>query len=74
MLAAKLTSKYQATVPEKVRQALGLHKGDAIAFEIQKNKVTIRKATPLDLQFAKSLEGTLSEWNSEHDDEAYRDL
>jgi hypothetical protein len=29
---------------------------------------------PLDIEFLSALEKTLSEWNSENDDEAYRDL
>lgn len=74
MLAARLTSKYQATIPNPVREKLGLQKGDVITFEIQKDKVTLKKASPLDLQFAKSLQGTLEEWNSKNDDEAYGDL
>ncbi len=74
MLASKLTEKYQATVPEKVRQVLNLKKGDIIAFDIRKKMVVLKKATVLDLQFAKSLEGTLSEWTSENDEKAYRDL
>lgn len=75
MLASKLTSKFQTTIPEPVRKKLGLKKGDVVAFEIQKGEiVTLRKATPMDLQFAKSLENTLSEWESENDDEAFGDL
>ena len=75
MLASKLTSKFQTTIPEAVRKKLGLKKGDVVAFEIRKGEVvTLRKAAPVDLQFAKSLENTLSEWESEYDDEAFRDL
>jgi AbrB family looped-hinge helix DNA binding protein len=74
MLASKLTAKYQATVPEKVRKLLGLKKGDLIAFDIKKSKITLKKVSPIDLQFAKSLETTFSEWNSKNDEEAYRDL
>ncbi len=74
MLASKLTTKYQTTIPEKVRSLLGLKKGDFVAFEVKKNQVILKKVSPLDIQFAKSLESTLSEWNSEHDEEAYRDL
>ena len=74
MIASRLTSKYQATVPEKVREVLGLKKGDVIAFDINKDRVTLKKATSADLQFARALEGTLSEWLSENDEEAYRDL
>lgn len=74
MLASKLTTKFQATVPERVRKTLQLEKGDLIEFQIKKDMVILKKVTPLDLQFAKSLESTFSEWNSDEDDEAYRDL
>ena len=73
-LASKLTTKYQATIPEKVRKLLGLKGGDVIGFTLRKKAVTIKKLSPVDFKFAKSLESTLSEWNSEHDEEAYRDL
>jgi antitoxin PrlF len=31
-------------------------------------------AEPLDLEYLRALEQTLSEWDSENDDRAYRDL
>ena len=72
---SKLTEKYQTTVPAEVRETLHLKKGDAVIFEIKKDHtVTIRKATDFDHEWAKSLESTLSEWASEEDEEAYRDL
>ncbi len=72
---SKLTSKYQTTVPGPVRQALGLSKGDTLAFEITEDgAVTVRKATPLDLEFSRALEPLLSEWATEEDEEAYREL
>jgi AbrB family looped-hinge helix DNA binding protein len=71
---SKLTTKYQATVPEVVRKKLNLKAGDVIAFEIEAETVKLRKATPLDLEFSSALVPTLSEWESEHDEEAYRDL
>ncbi len=74
-LSSKLTSKYQATIPAKVRGCIGLKAGDSISFEITNDKkVILRKVTHLDLEFAKALEGTLSEWLSEYDEEAYNDL
>ena len=75
-IASKLTTKCQTTIPEKIRSILDLHAGDTVVFEIAKDqKVSIRKATPIDYQFAQALEGTLvSEWLSEYDEEAYRDL
>jgi AbrB family looped-hinge helix DNA binding protein len=71
---SRLTKKYQATIPEPVRNALGLQAGDSIVFDMEGNEIRIRKATPLDLEFAKAVEGTLTEWSSEADEEAYRDL
>lgn len=71
---SKLTSKYQATIPGVVREALDLHAGDAIAFEIEDGEIRLRKARPMDLAFTHALEGTLSEWESEADEEAYREL
>jgi antitoxin PrlF len=72
---SKLTSKYQTTVPGPVRHALGLSKGDTLAFEIAGDgAVTVRKATPLDLELSRALEPLLSEWTTEEDEEAYREL
>ena len=71
---SKLTKKYQATIPEPVRKLLHLESGDEIAFDIEHNDVHLRKARPVDLAFAQSIEGTLTEWATEADEEAYRDL
>jgi AbrB family looped-hinge helix DNA binding protein len=71
---SKLTRKYQATIPEGVRKALGLRAGDSIAFDLEGEKVRLRKARPVDLAFAQALEGTLQEWGSAADEKAFRDL
>ena len=71
---SKLTKKYQATIPASVRQLLHLDAGDEIAFDIEDDDVHLRKAQPMYLEFAKSLEGTMNEWSSEADEEAYRAL
>ena len=68
---SKLTTKYQATIPEPVRKVLHLGSGDVIAFDIEEDGIHVRKARPADLVFAKAIEGTMNEWESE---EAYRDL
>lgn len=74
MLHSRLTSKFQATVPLKVRQKLGLNKGDLLGFTVRRSSVILKKVSPVDLAFAKSLQSTLSEWGSKNDDEAYGDL
>ncbi len=71
---SKLTRKYQATIPEPVRKLLNLKTGDEIVFDIEDDSVHLRKARPVDLAFAQSIEATLNEWVSEADEEAYRDL
>ena len=71
---SKITSKYQATIPEPVRKVLHLKAGDAIVFDIENNQIRLRKARPIDFTFAEALEQTLSEWESATDEEAYRDL
>ena len=40
-----VTSKGQTTIPKTVRQALGVAEGDKIAFRVDQNGVTIRRAT-----------------------------
>lgn len=75
MSNSKLTSKFQATIPQDIRVLLNLKSGDRVIFEVTKEKrVEIRKATKLDMAYLKSLESTLSEWNSAHDEEDFRDL
>lgn len=72
---SRLTSKSQTTVPAGVRKRLNLKPGDTVIFEeFEAGTVCIRKAEPLDLEFLSALETTLSEWNSDNDDRAYRDL
>ncbi|OGR12635.1 MAG: hypothetical protein A2277_20200 [Desulfobacterales bacterium RIFOXYA12_FULL_46_15] len=78
LVTSKLTTKSQATIPEKIRKVLGLHPGDSVTFEIFESdnhkKVMIRKATQIDVEFARAVEGTLSEWLSTNDEEAYSEL
>ena len=71
---SKLTKKYQATVPEVVRKKLKLNAGDVIAFDIDNEIIKLRKARPIDIEFSKALVPTLSEWESQNDEEAYNDL
>ncbi len=71
---SRLTKKYQATIPAPVREALHLRQGDEIAFDVENGRVTVRRAEPLDREFARAVEDTLGEWLSPEDDEAYRGL
>lgn len=75
MKVSKLTSKYQATVPREVRELLGLNAGDAVQWEIEDDKVVVRKLQAFDLEWHKAAELALApEWGSKEDDEAYESL
>ena len=71
---AKLTSKFQTTVPLAVRKVLNLKAGDLVGFEVIGDEIKLRRATPLDVAFAQALSGTLTEWSSAADDLAFADL
>ncbi len=71
---SRLTKKYQATIPAPVREVLHLRQGDMIAFDVENGRVTLRRAEPLDREFARAVEATLGEWLSPEDDEDYRGL
>jgi AbrB family looped-hinge helix DNA binding protein len=72
---SKLTTKSQATIPNRVRQKLGLKPGDSVAFKFKDGHIYLQKARPIDRTFARALEATLKdEWSSAHDDKAYADL
>jgi len=74
MKHSRLTTKYQTTIPVSVREHLGLKQGDAVVFDIQNGQVIVRKALPLDLEYTAALSGTLEEWGSDYDEEAYASL
>jgi len=72
---AKISSKGQVTIPADVRKKLHLETGDTLAWETEADgRIWVRRIEPLDLDYLAAVSGTLSEWNSREDDEAYRDL
>ena len=72
--SSQLVHHNQTILPDSVLEALSIRDGDAIVFEIDQAGVHLRKAPPIDSAFTEALQGTLSEWNSAVDDEAYADL
>jgi AbrB family looped-hinge helix DNA binding protein len=73
-LTSKVTQKYQATIPQAVRKKLDSGKGDRIIFEIEDDKVVLKKLSSLDWEYLESVSATLSEWSSDADEKAYSDL
>lgn len=75
MKASKLTSKFQTTVPQEIRKFLNLAWGDVVSFEIEKDKVVLKKVPAVDFEYLKSIELTLSpDWSSENDEDSYKFL
>ena len=71
MIKSKLTAKAQTTIPKSVREALRLHVGDEIVYEIEGDRVLLAKAPAGsgDDPFA-----AFHEWDTHADREAYGDL
>lgn len=74
MQISTITQKGQATIPAAIREQLHLHSGDKIVFDIINDKVIISKLEPFDVVYHQALAGTLSEWASKEDDDAYKNL
>jgi bifunctional DNA-binding transcriptional regulator/antitoxin component of YhaV-PrlF toxin-antitoxin module len=72
---AKITAKGQTTIPQDVRAALRVTAGDLIAWEVGADgTATVRRVLPMDIEYMRAVEGTLSEWSGSADEEAYRGL
>lgn len=72
---AKITAKGQTTIPANVRAALHVAAGDLIAWEVSDDGTAkVRRVQPLDIEYLRAVEGTLSEWAGKADEDAYRDL
>ena len=72
---AKITAKGQTTIPQSVRAALQVVPGDLIAWEVGADGTArVRRVRPIDLEYLRAVEGTLSEWAGAADEAAYRGL
>ena len=72
MITSKLTSKSQTTIPQPIRQALGLIPGDRICYSIEGDKVILSRSET-DVSVGDPFE-FFSEWQGKEDEEAYADL
>lgn len=75
LVVAKITAKGQTTIPQDVRAALHVAPGDLIAWEVgAEGTATVRRVQPMDIEYLRATEGTLTEWAGTADEEAYRGL
>lgn len=69
-LESTLSAKGQTTIPGAVRKRLGLEPGDTLHYELTpEGTVQLRKARKIDLAWARAIEGTLTEWHGDGDDD-----
>ena len=68
-ITAKITGKDQVTVPKKVRESLGIKEGDFLSYEVHEDNAVIRRIPKIDVEWANSVENTLTEWTDGLDDE-----
>ena len=74
MELATLTAKGQVTIPKAVRDALALKRGDVLSWELDGQSVRLRVVAPVDLDFLRGVEASLSEWASDADEAAFSGL
>lgn len=59
---SKASRKNQTTIPARVRQALGISKGDTLLWSVNGNEVTIRVLNKVQVDWSKASELSLLEW------------
>ena len=72
---SKVTIKYQASIPKEVRDKLNIKAGDFIEFDIEGDKVILKKANSnIDKNMLKLMQANMQEWNSKEDEEQFKYL
>jgi AbrB family looped-hinge helix DNA binding protein len=75
LITSKITAKGQTTVPQEIRAALDSKPGDLIAWEVDPDgRVGVRRIQPADVEYLQAIQGTLSEWHTAEDEQAYGKL
>ncbi len=74
MAVSRLSSKGQVTIPKAIRDSLGVEPGDLVAYEMGEGLVTLKRVESFDVAYHAALSGTLGEWASPEDNEAFRDI
>ena len=64
----RVTQKGQVTIPRPIRSMLGINTGDEVVFEMEKNKIVLKKKMTVDRNFKKYV-GFLSHLKGKRPDE-----
>ena len=74
MESTKITARGQVTIPKTIRAAADLREGDVIAFEIEGDRLVVRKVVSRRDKYLHGLGEMMGEWLSPEDKAAWRDL
>ena len=69
----RVTQKGQVTIPRPIRSMLGINTGDEVIFEMEKNKIVLKKKMTVDRKFEKYV-GFLSHLKGKRPDEIVEQL
>ena len=69
----RVTQKGQVTIPRPIRSMLGINTGDEVVFELETNKIVLKKKMTVDRNFEKYV-GFLSHLKGKRSDEIVEKL
>ena len=69
----RVTQKGQVTIPRPIRSILGINTGDEVTFEMEKNKIVLKKKIAVDRNFEKYV-GFLSHLKGKRPDDIVEQL
>jgi antitoxin PrlF len=67
MITSRITSKAQTTIPQTIRDLLGVRPGDDLLYLIEDGRVVLQRGGGQDVEMA-SLTSLLSEWSAPEND------
>jgi antitoxin PrlF len=65
---SKISIKGQTTIPQEVREKLGVKAGDLIQYSFESNHLVLRKFSPDEVMELMGMQRELQDWLSEDDD------
>lgn len=73
-MLVKVMRKGRVTIPAPLRERLGLRPGDSVEFKIGRSGLLLRRVEPLCATHTTPMGDAFSDWGSNEDEEAFRDL
>ena len=74
MELARIGARGRMTIPKAIRDTAGLREGDVVAFEIEDDRLLVRKVLPGQHDYLRGLGAMMGEWLTPEDEHAWRDL